>query len=191
MLDFKDNPEFKYQLGLALLDLEDYSGSISSFEDCVHMNYKTGDSQLFIGLAYQYHNDYPSAMESFIKAIELEPDHFHAMDSLARLKLKRGLFDEAWTWADKSSKLAPMYYSPRAILIALTIALKKRRSIEKLVKGVPDWNRFIFRTEIEEYLKLLDAEDYREQLDMAFVSIYGSNCVKSARVAKRSKKNLP
>lgn len=184
LLDFKGNPEFTYQLGIANMVLKEYKNAIAAFQDCVRMNYKLGGSLLFTGRAYQRLGNIPEAIVSFKKAFENEPDHFHAMTDLAEIYLQMREYDEVWSLASRASKLAPMYYSPRALLISLVIFQQRKRSIENLIKGVPDWNRERFRSDIEEHLKTLGVVKYRNQLNAAFKSVYGVSFVKGKRSRK-------
>lgn len=175
LTDFKDNPEFTYQLGFANMLLKEYKDAITAFLECVRINYKLGSSLLFIGRAYQRLGNTPEAIMNFKKAFEYEPEHFHSMTDLAEIYLKMGQYDEVWSLASRASEIAPKYYSPRALLIALVIFQKRKRSVENLVKGVPVHNRELFRSEIEDHLRTLGAVNYQRQLNTAFKSVFGKN----------------
>lgn len=184
LLDFKSNPEFTYQMALASMFLRKYNDAISSFEDCIKMSYNVADSLNFTGRAYCRLGNVSRAIEYFNKSIESNPKKFHAMVSLGEIYMERRQYDQAWVWGEKAMEIAPRYYAPRAILIALAIVTKKRRSIEKLVKDIPDRNRFRFRTEIEKHLKMLGAVKYQDRIDSAFISVYGSDSTKPTKASE-------
>ena len=48
LIDFKDNPEFTYQLGFAHLILDEYEQAITAFESCSRMDYNTDTSLHFM-----------------------------------------------------------------------------------------------------------------------------------------------
>ena len=124
----------------------------------------------------------------FIKTIQRFPEKFHSMQELGEISLLRGQYDEAWQWASRAAGIAPKFYAPRAIQIALTVFLKKKRSIEKLIKWVPSRNKLYLREEIEEHLKYLGVIEHMAQIDLAMELVYGATSNKTAATQKKVKK---
>lgn len=169
--------------------LKKYENAIISFESCTRMNYNSADSLHFIGIAYRRLGDDAKAAEVFSRAIARGPEKFHSMHNLGEISLKSGQYDEAWQWATRAANIAPQYFAPRALQIALVVFLKKKRSITKLIKSVPSRNQSLLRRDIEEHLKSLGAIKYLAQIDLALKSVYGDTNLKTLTPQQNTQKN--
>lgn len=174
LVDFLANPEFTFHLAYSSSILDRHSEAIEAFQDCVDMNYQVGDVLYFIGMAYRALGDESRAIESFQMCVEAEPDHFHAMAEMGEISFQRRQYPEAWRWAKKPTRLAPRYFHPRSLKIAIALLLGKKLELASLVKHVPRHNRVPFRSQIQEYLETAGVVKYRRQLDRVFKAVYGA-----------------
>lgn len=174
LVDFPSNPEFTFHLAYSSLILDRCSEAIEAFQECVRMNYEVGDALHFIGMAYRDLGDESRAVESFEMCVQAAPDHCHAMVEMGDICFEHRQYAEAWRWAKRATRVAPRFFHPRALEIAIALILGKKLDLTKVVKHVPPRNRVLFRSYIQEYLETARVLKYRRLLDGVFKTIYGS-----------------
>jgi tetratricopeptide (TPR) repeat protein len=184
--DFKDNPEFWYQLALADSILGNDADSFKAYQECVRLNYKVGNSLYSIGLSYSRVGNLEKAISSFNAAVEKDPKHFHSMQELAEIHLKNGRFDEAWQWGRRAAKLAPRYFAPVALVTALSIARRKRISLEKSIRRLPEHNLVRFRTTAGTFLRELRKARDVKAVDQLLVTVFGGDWRQKCSLAERA-----
>jgi len=99
----EDNPQIAYQLGTVLSDQGKYDDSLAYFRKATEEMPNFAKAWFRLGLSQQYEKDYPAAVESYMKAIESDPDmkmseddkggaHYHALGDLYN---RFGFYDKA------------------------------------------------------------------------------------------------
>ena len=85
--DFKDNPEFWYQLHFAYMVLRKDEEALRAALECIRLGYKLAESFEFAGTYYLRSGNQSKASEAFLKTVENGPKFFHAMVGLAEIYL--------------------------------------------------------------------------------------------------------
>lgn len=99
----EDNPQIAYQLGTVLADQKKYGDSVAYFRKAVEVMPNFAKAWFRLGLSQQAEKDFPMAVESYMKAINSDPDmkmaeddpggaHYHALGDVYN---QFGFYDKA------------------------------------------------------------------------------------------------
>lgn len=107
--------------------------------------YPTAEAYTFFGWAYSFIDDYDSAIESCMKAIELDPDYGNSYNDIGAYYIQKNKFEEALYYLEKA-KLAARYATPYfsyynigRIYERRGLWFEARREFEKALKISPTY----------------------------------------------------
>jgi len=128
----KNNPAFRYNLGLAAYAQRDFATSLEQFQGCTALDPRNVSAWLFLGATYLHLNKFDEAYRATSNARELAPDNPDALANLAVIACRRGRARDAETWLNNALRAAPN--NPQVVLNLARlyeIELKdKRRALE-------------------------------------------------------------
>lgn len=78
--------EARSGLGRALYNLKDYAGAEAAYGIIIKANPKNADAYNDMGVSQEAHGQRKQALESYSKALEIDPNHTEAKGNIARLK---------------------------------------------------------------------------------------------------------
>ena len=98
-----ENVDSQFNLGNINFHSKNYLQSISSFENCLKIFYRISKSHNNIGLVFiERGKDYKElAINSFKKAIQIDPNFFQSYSNLSAILFEIGKYDEAIFYGKK------------------------------------------------------------------------------------------
>lgn len=128
----KNNPAFRYNLGLAAYVQRDFATALEQFQSCAALDPRNVPAWLFLGATYLQLNRLDEAYRATSNARELEPNNPDALSNLAVIACRRGRPRDAETWLNDALRAAPNNPQVALNLARLyEIELKdKRRALE-------------------------------------------------------------
>jgi tetratricopeptide (TPR) repeat protein len=128
----KDNPAFRYNLGLAAYAQRDLATALEQFQACVTLEPRNVSAWLFLGATFLNLSKLDEAYRATRNAYELDPNSAEALSNLAVISCRRGRARDAETWLNNALRTAPN--NPQVVLNLARlheIELKdKRRALE-------------------------------------------------------------
>lgn len=163
--EYPDNPEYFYQRGRALKQLEKKGDSLwkkmtttkseEVFSKAVQLDSTHQKALYQLGLHYLGKRDYPVVDKICFKALEIDPDNAEMVNILAQNYYLRGWHDESITWFEK---LIALGQSSPYIHNNLGVSYRKVNKYKKA---------------IEQYLILLRIDDEDYGIHHILAELYG------------------
>lgn len=128
----KNNPAFRYNLGLAAFAQRDFATALEQFQGCAALDPRNVSAWMFLGATCLNLNKLDEAYRATRNAIDLAPNNPDALANLAVIACRRGRARDAEAWLNQALLVAPNNPQVTLNLARLyEIELKnKRRALE-------------------------------------------------------------
>ena len=103
----KNNPAFRFNLGLAAYVERDFATATEQFQSCAILDPRNVSAWLFLGATYLQLNRLDEAYRATNNARELAPNNPDALSNLAVIAWRRGRARDAETWLNNAMRVAP------------------------------------------------------------------------------------
>ncbi len=103
----KNNPAFRFNLGLAAYVERDFATATEQFQSCAILDPRNVPAWLFLGATYLQLNKLDEAYRATSNARELDPNNPDALSNLAVISCRRGRPRDAETWLNHALRAAP------------------------------------------------------------------------------------
>jgi tetratricopeptide (TPR) repeat protein len=105
--DVKGNAKQELESAKALIDQKQYEKAIDHLKEARDADSDNADIHNYLGYSYRKLGSYEKSMESYNKALELDPEHKGALEYKGELFLKLNKPDDAKKLAEKLESLCP------------------------------------------------------------------------------------
>jgi tetratricopeptide (TPR) repeat protein len=110
----KNNPAFRYNLGLAAYAQRDFATALEQFQGCAALDPRNVSAWLYLGATFLSLNKLDEAFRATRNAFDLDPNNAEALSNLAVISCRRGRPRDAETWLNNALRVAPN--NPQVIL---------------------------------------------------------------------------
>ncbi|WP_299770082.1 tetratricopeptide repeat protein [uncultured Dokdonia sp.] len=168
---YPDNPEYFYQRGRALKQLEKKGDSVwkkmattqseEAFSKAVQLDSTHQKALYQLGLHYLGKRDYPVVDKICFKALDIDPDNAEMVNILAQNYYLRGWYDESITWFEKLIALgqsSPFIHNNLGVSYHKTNRYQKAIEQYLILLGIDDEDYGVHHTLAELYGKTRDIE---------------------------------
>ena len=110
----KNNPAFRYNLGLAAYAQRDFVTALEQFQGCTALDPRNVSAWLFLGATFLHLNKLDEAYRATRNAYDLDKNSADALSNLAVISCRRGRPRDAETWLNEALRVAPA--NPQIVL---------------------------------------------------------------------------
>lgn len=122
-----------HALGSSLLGLKSYAEAVTAFEKTARLDSRNGRVYVYVGYAYSMAGHKQKALESYRRAVRLNPDDAEARNNLAVTLYENKRFEESLAEYRKVIAQSPDYAAAHFNLGVLLVAMKnKTAALEQL-----------------------------------------------------------
>ncbi|MFA6562312.1 MAG: tetratricopeptide repeat protein [Verrucomicrobiia bacterium] len=110
----KNNPAFRYNLGLAAYAQRDFATALEQFQSCTALDPRNVSAWLFLGATYLNLNKLDESYRATRNAYDMDPNSAEALSNLAVISCRRGRPRDAETWLNNALRVTPN--NPQVVL---------------------------------------------------------------------------
>ncbi|MBI5687793.1 MAG: tetratricopeptide repeat protein [Verrucomicrobia bacterium] len=103
----RNNPAFRYNLGLAAYAQRDLATALEQFQSCTALDPRNVPAWLFLGATYLNLNKLDEAFRATRNAYDMDKNSAEALSNLAVISCRRGRPRDAETWLNEALRVAP------------------------------------------------------------------------------------
>ena len=103
----RNNPAFRYNLGVAAFAQRDFATAMEQFQGCTALDPRNVPAWVFLGATYLNLNKLDEAYHATRTAYDMDPKSAEALANLAVISCRRGRPRDAETWLNEALRVAP------------------------------------------------------------------------------------